>query len=147
MIEFRKITHTNLHEIINLSVAENQSKFVVPNSTSIMDAYVAITNDGVALPFGIYAEGTAVGFIMFTYGHKEDENMPAIAYHNYCIWRFMIDVKYQRRGYGKEAIREAVKYMQTFPCGKAKYCWLNYEPDNIAAKTFYQKISKKFHLL
>lgn len=34
MIEFRKITHENLHEIINLSVTENQSKFVLPNSLS-----------------------------------------------------------------------------------------------------------------
>ena len=51
MIEFRKITHENLHEIINLTVAENQSKFVSPNSASIMDAYVAITNDGIALAF------------------------------------------------------------------------------------------------
>lgn len=143
MIEFRKITHENLHEIINLTVAENQSKFVSSNSASIMDAYVAITNDGIALPFGIYADEKAIGFIMFTYGHKKDESIPEIAYHNYCIWRFMIDAKYQRQGYGKAAILKAVKYMRSFPCGTAEYCWLNYEQDNIAAKTFYKKCGFK----
>lgn len=143
MIEFRKITYENLHEIINLSVTDSQSKFVASNSASIMDAYVAITNDGIALPFGIYADNRAIGFIMFTYGAKKDENVPVIAYQNYCIWRFMIDAKYQKQGYGKEAIQEAIRYMQSFPCGKAEYCWINYEPENIAAKTLYEKCGFK----
>lgn len=143
MIELRKITHENLYEIVNLSVADSQSKFVASNSTSIMDAYVAITNDGIALPFGIYADDKAVGFIMFSYGAKKDGSIPAIAYQNYCIWRFMIDARYQKQGYGKEAVCEAIKYMRSFPCGKAEYCWLCYESENIAAKTLYEKCGFK----
>ena len=26
---------------------------------------------------------------------------------------------------------------QTFPCGKAEYCWLSYEPENTVAKELY----------
>lgn len=139
MVEFKKITADNLYELVNLSVKEEQKNFVASNSVSIMDAYVAITNDGIALPFGIYDGSKAVGFIMFTYGAKKDDNMPKIAYQNYCIWRFMIDQKYQKQGYGKKAIEKAIEYIKTSPCGRAEYCWLNYEPENVGAKAFYEK--------
>ena len=139
MIAFRKITHENLQEIVGLSVAEDQRQFVASNAQSIMDAYVAITNDGIALPFGIYDGDLAVGFIMVTYGMKKDAAMPDVAYHNYCIWRLMIDAQYQGRGYGKMAIQKALEYMRSFPCGPAECCWLNYEPENVAAKAFYAK--------
>ena len=139
MLEFRKITQENLQEIVSLSVAEHQRQFVASNAQSIMDAYVAITNDGIALPFGIYDGDLAVGFIMLTYGMKKDAHMPDVAYRNYCIWRLMIDARYQGKGYGRQAIREALQYMRSFPCGPAQCCWLNYEPENAAAKAFYEK--------
>lgn len=47
----------------------------------------------------------------------------------YYIWRFMIDKKYQKRGYGKEALKLAINFIRTFPCGKAEYCVLSYEPE------------------
>lgn len=139
MIELRKITHDNLQEIVGLSVAEHQRRFVASNAQSIMDAYVAITNDGIALPFGLYDGDLAVGFIMLTYGMKKDAHMPDVAYRNYYVWRLMIDAGFQGKGYGRQAMREALRYMRSFPCGPAEYCWLNYEPENAAAKAFYEK--------
>ena len=139
MLTLEKITHENLREIVDLSVAEDQRRFVASNAQSIMDAYVAITNDGIALPFGIYDGDQAVGFIMLTYGMKRDVSMPDVAYRNYCIWRLMIDAKYQGQGYGKQAIQKALAYMRSFPCGPAEYCWLNYEPENVAAKALYER--------
>ena len=53
------------------------------------------------------------------------------------IWRFMIDKNHQKKGFGKEALRLVLEYISTFPCGKAKYCWLSYEPENKAAKALY----------
>ena len=139
MIGFRRITHDNLQEIVGLSVAEHQRRFVASNAQSIMDAYVAMTNGGVALPFGIYDGDEAVGFIMFTYGMKRDARMPAVAYHNYCVWRLMIDAEHQGKGYGRQAMEAAIRYLKTFPCGPAEACWLNYEPENRAAKALYAK--------
>lgn len=139
MIALKKITHDNLQEIVGLSVAENQRGFVASNAQSIMDAYVAITNDGIALPFGIYDGEEAVGFIMLTYGMKKDAAMPDVAYHNYCVWRLMIDEEHQGKEYGKQAMEAALEYMRTFPCGPAESCWLNYEPENAGAKAFYEK--------
>ena len=139
MITLKKIGYENLREIVGLSVAEDQRGFVGSNTDSILDAYLAITNDGIALPFGIYDQDQAVGFIMLTYGAKMDENMPGVAYGNYCIWKFMIDARYQRRGYGEQAIQAALDYMRTFPCGPAEHCWLCYHPENAAARALYHK--------
>lgn len=137
MLEFRKITFENVYEIVRLSVAKEQKTFVATNCESLMEAYVAITNQGVALPFGIYDADTAVGFIMFGYGSLEDDDEPDVADGNYCLWRFMIDEKYQNKGLGKEAMKLAIEYLKSEPCGKAKLCWLSYEPENEKAKALY----------
>lgn len=49
----------------------------------------------------------------------------------------MIDKKYQNRGYGKQAVELALKFIRIFPCGKADCCWLSYEPENAAAESLY----------
>ena len=49
----------------------------------------------------------------------------------------MIDRKYQKRGYGTEALRLAIDFIRTFPCGKAECCWLSYEPENEVARKLY----------
>lgn len=53
-----------------------------------------------------------------------------IAKGNYNLWRLMIDKMYQNKRYGKKAVRLALEFIKAFPCGKAEYCWLSYEPEN-----------------
>ena len=65
------------------------------------------------------------------------DDAPLIAKGNYNLWRLMIDHHYQNRGYGKEAVRLALEFVKTFPCGKAEYCWLSYEPENKIASQLY----------
>ena len=55
------------------------------------------------------------------------------------IWRFMIDERFQGRGLGRKAMEAVLDYIRTYPCGKADYCWLSYEPENEAAKSLYSK--------
>ena len=50
----------------------------------------------------------------------------------------MIDKAYQKRGYGKEAVRLALDFIESFPCGKADFCWLSYEPENEVARQLYR---------
>ena len=57
--------------------------------------------------------------------------------NNYSIWRFMIDKQYQRKGYGRTAIKLALDFIKTWPCGKAEYCALSYEPENEVARRLY----------
>jgi diamine N-acetyltransferase len=127
----------NIGEVVKLSVNDDQSGFVATNTESILEAYTAITSGIVALPFGIYRGDTLVGFVMFGYDTIGDEDEPDIATGNYCIWRFMIDKAHQGHGFGRKAMHAALDYLRTWPCGKAEYCWLSYEPDNVAAKALY----------
>ncbi len=138
MLEFREITFDNLSEIIRLQVCDGQQGFVSSNAKSICEAYIAVSNSSVAKPFGIYNGNEAVGFIMFGYGRLDEED-PAIADNNYCLWKLMIDEKHQRKGYGMMAMRLAEKYMKESFLGKANYCWVSYEAENVVAKELYQK--------
>lgn len=144
MIELRKVDSKNVWKIVRLSVDEEQKNFVATNTQSIIEAYTTITSGGVALPFGIYDNDNLVGFVMFGYGTTGDEEDPVIAQNNYCIWRFMIDKEFQNQGLGKKALIAAIQYLETMmPCGKADYCWLSYEPENVIAKRLYS--SQGFH--
>ena len=138
MITLRKITAENLWQIVALEVGQEQRRFVADNTCSILEAYAAISGGGTALPLGVYAEETPVGFVMLSYGCKNWPDAPAIAHNNYCIWRLMIDRRFQGRGYGKAALAEALRYVRTLPFGAAQCCWLSYEPENIAAANLYR---------
>ena len=52
--------------------------------------------------------------------------------------QYMIDgYAINEKGYGKKAVKLALDFIRTFPCGKAEYCWLSYEPENTVAKELY----------
>ena len=138
MIHLEKINGENVWDILKLNVSDNQKNFVASNDISIIEAYTAITSNGYAFPFGIYEGNHPVGFVMIGYD-KDDywKDAPAIADGNYNLWRLMIDKNYQNRGYGKQAVELALRFIRTFPCGKADFCWLSYEPENAVAKSLY----------
>ena len=117
MLRLEKINGKNVWEILRLEVFDNQKEFVAANDISIIEAYVAITRNGHAFPFGIYDDETPVGFLMIGFDVDEDwEDAPEIARNNYNLWRLMIDKL----------------------CGKADYCWLSYEPENSVARDLYR---------
>lgn len=137
MVTLRKITAENLWQIVALEVAPEQRSFVASNNNSILEAYAAISGGGVALPLGVYHGETPVGFVMLSYGCEDWPDAPAIAHDNYCIWRLMIDRRWQGQGLGRAALEAALQYIRTLPWGSAEYCWLSYEPENTAAKALY----------
>ena len=49
----------------------------------------------------------------------------------------MIDKIYQGKGFGKDAVKLALDFIGTLPCGAAEYCWLSYEPENEVARNLY----------
>lgn len=138
MLRLEKVNGKNVWDILKLKVSDSQKDFVARNDISIIEAYTAITGNGYAFPFGIYEEDTPVGFLMIGYDTDDYwDDAPEIAKGNYNLWRLMIDEKYQGKGYGREAVRLALVFINTFPCGKADYCWLSYEPKNDAARKLY----------
>ena len=70
----------------------------------------------------------------------DDIEAPKSLINNYFIWRLMIDKRYQKRGYGREAIKLALDFIRTWPCGKAEYCSLSYEPENEVARELYRSM-------
>lgn len=138
MIRIEKVNGKNVWNLLKLKVSDEQRNFVAGNDISIIEAYTAITGNGYAFPFGIYEEDKPVGFLMIGFDVDDYwEDAPAVAKGNYNLWRLMIDKAYQGRGYGKEAVRLALEFIKSFPCGAAEYCWLSYEPENESAKNLY----------
>ena len=141
MLELKKINRNNVGEILKLEVFDNQRNFVATNNSRIIEAYIAITENNHVFTFGIYNDDTPVGFLMIGFDVKSDvEGIPRIAKGNYNIWRIMIDKKFQGKGFGKKAMDLALEFINTFPCGTAKYCWLSYESDNDVARQLYKLV-------
>ena len=139
MLRLEKIHGQNVWDILRLKVAENQRHFVSSNDRSIIEAYTTITGNGYAFPFGIYDDDIPVGFLMIGFGTDDYwDDAPPVAADNYNLWRLMIDEKYQNKGYGRAAVKLALDFINTLPCGKAEYCWLSYEPENEVARRLYQ---------
>ena len=139
MLRLEQVNGRNVWDILKLTVKEDQKSFVADNAISIIEAYTASTANGCAFPFGIYENETPVGFLMIGFDVDDDwDDAPAIAKGNYNLWRLMIDKACQGRGFGKEAVQLALDFIKTFPCGKAEYCWLSYEPENEAARQLYR---------
>ena len=138
MIRLEKVNGKNVWELLKLEVSTDQKSFVASNDMSIVEAYTAITGNGYAFPFGIYEGNKPVGFLMIGFDVDDYwDEAPDIAKGNYNLWRLMIDKSYQGKGYGKDAVRLALDFIKTFPCGAADYCWLSYEPENEIARKLY----------
>lgn len=138
MIRLEKVNGKNVWNLLKLHVSEGQKSFVAPNDVSIIEAYIAIAHHGRAFPFGIYDGDTPVGFCMIGFGTDDEwDDAPVVAEGNYNLWRFMIDERYQGRGYGKAAMKLILDFIAGEPCGRSDYCWLSYEPENSAAKALY----------
>ena len=138
VVHLEKITKANAESIINLKVNKEQKEFVASNALSLAHAYVALSNHQAVYPFGIFLGKKPIGFIMVGFdAHFLGDKDPDILRKQYFIWRFMIDRRYQGKGYGKEAFRLAVEFVKTYPTGKADLCWVSYEPTNGVAKRLY----------
>ncbi len=139
MIRLEKINGKNVWDFLKLKVDESQKNFVASNEVSIIEAYTAITGNGYAFPFGIYDDTIPVGFVMIGFDVDDYwDDAPDIAKGNYNLWRLMIDKNKQGKGYGREAIKLALDFIHTLPCGKAEKCWLSYEPENEIARNLYK---------
>lgn len=141
-MDFKKITNKNIWKVCLLEVEENQKDYVAENMQSLAEAYATVNEGNVALPFGIYENDELVGFIMIGKGTVGNENESNLIKENYSLWRLMIDKKYQHKGLGTKAIFKALQMMKNdeFNLGKAKYCWLSYEPENTKGKSLYNHL-------
>ena len=153
-IHLEKVTDDNVEDIVRLRVAKDQKGYVAGNDRSLIDAYLALAEGKPVFPFGIYNGKTPVGFIMISYqnnweGYEHNSWISSDEYlfykgrPYYYIWRFMIDRRFQQRGYGRAALERAIDFVRSFPCGEAEYCVLSYDPKNETAKDLYSSFGFK----
>ncbi len=102
-VALRQVTAETVRAICNLSVTPDQQQFVAPNAVSIAQAYFQRET---AWFRAIYADDTPVGFLMLYDDPTE---------RRYFLWRFMIDARYQRLGFGGRALAAVVAYVRTRP--------------------------------
>ena len=143
MIHLEKITYKNALDVCELSIFESQYPFVADNEESLVEAYLAVTSEAsYAYPFAIYDDEKPVGFLMIGFNEAalyelDGEEPPAALKRNYSLWRLMIDKRYQKQGFGREAVRLALEFIRTWPHGEAEACVTSYNPENEVAKKLY----------
>ncbi|SMF80228.1 diamine N-acetyltransferase [Paenibacillus uliginis N3/975] len=126
MIDLKLITDENKEECLLLRPQKFQERFVASNANSLKKA----EQEPTSRPYGIYAENVMVGFALF-----DEELYPDDGY--FWICRFMIDERYQRKGYGRAALGEILRKMKSHPtCTKIR---ISHVPDNSVVNHLYKQ--------
>ena len=139
MIILKEITNKNVWDVARLRVKKDQEDFVAWNLESLAEAYATRNEGNNALPLAVYDKEELIGFVMIGKGTVGEEEESDIIKNNYSLWRFMIDERYQGRGYAPQILDEVIKLVRTFPYGPAEYIWLSYEPENQHGRDIYTK--------
>ena len=126
MVELRPITEDNFIDAFNLRLAPGQERFVSHPVRSLAQAYVYRNQ---CQPFGIYADGKMVGYVLVIYDHDVPE---------YDIWHMMIDASAQGHGYGGKAFDRVLDYIATKPLGSSDRVALTVNKDNPVARKLYE---------
>ena len=101
-VTLREIIADSVRTICQLSVSDDQQRFVAPNAMSIAQAYFS----KYAWFRAIYADTTPIGFVMLEDKPEESE---------YYLWRFMIDARYQGIGFGRRSLLLVIDHVKTRP--------------------------------
>src|SRR5262245_38424530 len=129
-VTLREITADTVRTICRLDVAPSQQGLVAPNAVSIAQAYF----EPAAWFRAIYAGDDAVGFAML----YDPTHTPAPEDRATChLWRFMIDARYQRRGFGASALSQLVDHVRTLD-GVRSFA-LSYVPAEGSPRDFYAR--------
>lgn len=126
MIKLKPVTKENLDDVLALRVAETQEGFVSSNAESLAQAYVYSET---AWPFAVYDDETLVGFIMMGYYEAK---------HYYTLWKFMIDQRYQNKGYGRKALELGLAFIREKFHPEKIYTGV--APGNSVAKGLYESV-------
>ena len=137
-VTLRPITVDNWLECVELKPTDEQVQagFVAPNDFSLAQA----SFEPWWQPFGIYADEVMVGFVLV--GTWPAAGLPAYyseaAVGEDYILRFMIDGRYQRKGYGRAALLSVIDRVRQRP--GAHTLGLSYEPNNDGAAALYASV-------
>jgi diamine N-acetyltransferase len=124
-VKLKKVTADNWEEVVELELRGSQEDLVASNLYSVAEAQF----DPDARPRAVYAGKRIVGFLMYDVEKTKGKAKEA------SIYRFMIDRKYQGKGYGRKALSKALEEIRGIP--RVSRIWICYIPKNPVAKPFY----------
>lgn len=127
-ITLQKIDENNFLDAFHLELKAGQERFVSHPIRSLAQAYVYYHQ---CTPFGIFAEGKMVGYVMVIYDYDLME---------YNIWHMMIDKGCQGCGYGKAALQRCLEYIGQKPFGDSNRVVLTCHRENAAAMALYRQV-------
>ena len=126
MISLKKVDAYNYVKIIGLKVSPEQENFVASNAFSLAQAYVMPE----CRPVAIYNGMTPVGFAMYALDKEDGE---------YWIYRLMIDQQFQKKGYGREALRLLIERVRA-EAPERTVLYISFEPENEGARHLYSSL-------
>ena len=130
-VTLKCITEDNFLEAFRLKLRKDQEEFVSHPIRSLAQAYVYRNQ---CQPFGIYQDEEMVGYVMVIYDYDVPE---------YDIWHMMIDETRQGKGYGKEALKRVLEYIETKPFGESNRVVLTCNQQNIPGLRLYRSLGFK----
>ncbi|MEL7602011.1 MAG: GNAT family N-acetyltransferase [Bacillota bacterium] len=125
MIRLTPITEENFRAVIDMKLPE-EPKVVAPNVVSLAQAWLYHDR---ARPFAVCDDDAVVGFLMLYWNEEE---------HEAGLWRLMIALEHQGRGYGTQAVRLAVDMVRA--SGLFDSLHVDYVPGNENARHIYAKL-------
>ena len=148
MIHLEKVSWDNYEKVIKLRVSKDQEDYVASNKASLIHAFLELSDGIPVYAFAIMNGKRVVGFMQIMYdddwtGYEREDWLNSDLYKEYegkkyyYIWRFMIDKKYQKRGYGRETFKQTLDFIKTKPAGDSEYVLLSYEPSNEVGRKLY----------
>lgn len=130
-VALAELDNDNLRAFLALKVAPAQEDLVAPNAVSVAQAYF----NPQAWFRGITAGGVPVGFGMLEDYTLVPDRSPKHPIDTIWLWRFMIDARFQKLGFGRQALALFVdQARRRLPGG-----WMNtsYVPAENSAGPFY----------
>lgn len=120
-ITLQPVTAENWRESVRLQVSDEQKRYVAPNVYSIAESRFEPS----CVLLTIYADDVMVGFFMY------DAD-------TYYIVRFMIDERFQGKGYGRAAMQLLLdQFEREYAHAEAS---LSFVPGNAVAEALYEKV-------
>lgn len=120
-VTLRPLTAVTWEEAARLEVLPEQGDFIASNLWSIAELQFYPTLRG----FTIHAAGEMVGFLVW--GISPDDNRP-------WLYRFMIDRRFQGRGYGRAALQRFLTHAREQGAAEMN---VGYHHDNSVAERLY----------
>jgi len=127
-IELVELSEENMKQCFDLSVSDNQMKYIDSNEKSWR---AAKENEDVARSFAISCDGEIIGFTMFAFDEEYDDPND-----RYWLWRFMIDKRVQGKGYGTLALQVIIQYFKDHGANNIR---LSTKETNKEALSLYHK--------